>query len=45
MPRLFFLHFWGYDNPETLAIGIKAALDEVNIEKEKQQERFLFKHF
>lgn len=29
-PRLFFLHFWGYDTPENLAKGIKAALDKVN---------------
>lgn len=26
-PRLFFLHFWGYDEPEKLASGLKAALD------------------
>ncbi len=25
-PRLFFLHFWGYDEPEKLARGLKAAL-------------------
>lgn len=29
-PRLFFLHFWGYDIPENLAKGIKAAIDKVN---------------
>ncbi len=29
-PRLFFLHFWGYDTPENLAKGIKAALEHVN---------------
>ncbi len=29
-PRLFFLHFWGYDYPERLAGGIKAALDKTN---------------
>lgn len=29
-PRLFFLHFWGYDTPETLAKGIRAALAHVN---------------
>ncbi len=29
-PRLFFLHFWGYDTPERLAGGIKAALQHVN---------------
>jgi hypothetical protein len=29
-PRLFFLHFWGYDEAEKLAIGLKAALDKTN---------------
>jgi hypothetical protein len=29
-PRLFFLHFWGYDEPEKLAKGLKAALDKTN---------------
>lgn len=29
-PRLFFLHFWGYDDPEKLARGLKAALDMTN---------------
>ncbi len=29
-PRLFFLHFWGYDKPEKLAAGLKAALDRTN---------------
>lgn len=29
-PRLFFLHFWGYDEPEKIASGLKAALDETN---------------
>ena len=32
-PRLFFLHFWGYDDPEKLATGLKAALGEVNLAK------------
>ena len=32
-PRLFFLHFWGYDEPEKLAIGLKAALDKTNSNK------------
>lgn len=32
-PRLFFLHFWGYDEPGRLAEGIKAALLNVNIER------------
>ena len=30
-PRLFFLHFWGYDDPEKLANGLKAALDKVSL--------------
>jgi uncharacterized protein DUF1259 len=29
-PRLFFLHFWGYDEAEKLASGLKAALDKTN---------------
>jgi hypothetical protein len=29
-PRLFFLHFWGVDEPEKLARGLKAALDKTN---------------
>jgi hypothetical protein len=29
-PRLFYVHFWGYDNPERLARAIKAALDRTN---------------
>lgn len=29
-PRLFFMHFWGYDTPEHLASGLKAGLDLVN---------------
>lgn len=32
-PRLFFLHFWGYDEPVKLADGIKAALGKVNIKR------------
>lgn len=30
-PRVFFLHFWGYDNPDRLAQGLKAALDNTNV--------------
>lgn len=33
-PRLFFLHFWGYDDPEKLARGLKAALEKTNHKKE-----------
>ncbi len=29
-PRLFFLHFWGYGEPDKLAAGLKAALDKTN---------------
>ncbi len=29
-PRLFFLHFWGHNDPETLARGIAAALGRVD---------------
>jgi hypothetical protein len=32
-PRLFFMHFWGVDNPEKLAEGLKAALGKVNVAK------------
>ncbi len=32
-PRLFFLHFWGYDQPEKLAVGLKAALNKINLAK------------
>lgn len=32
-PRLFFLHFWGYDEPEKLAAGLKAALGKINLAK------------
>lgn len=32
-PRLFFLHFWGYDEPEKLAMGLKAALGKMNLAK------------
>jgi hypothetical protein len=29
-PRLFFMHFWGVDEPERLARGLRAALDRTN---------------
>jgi uncharacterized protein DUF1259 len=32
-PRLFFLHFWGYDEPDKLASGLKAALDKTGYRK------------
>ena len=34
-PRLFFLHFWGINEPETLARSLKAALDKTNSAKKK----------
>lgn len=32
-PRLFFMHFWANENAETLAFGLKAALDQINLAK------------
>jgi hypothetical protein len=29
-PRLFMLHFWAVNDPEKLAMGLKAALDQTN---------------
>jgi hypothetical protein len=29
-PRLFYMHFWGYAEPEPLAKGIRAALEKTN---------------
>jgi Domain of Unknown Function (DUF1259) len=29
-PRLFYMHFWGNDDPAKLALGLKAALDLTN---------------
>jgi len=30
-PRTFCLHYWGYSNPDKLAKGLRAALNEINI--------------
>jgi hypothetical protein len=30
-PRLFFLHFWAYDEPDEVAQGLKAALREMSL--------------
>lgn len=30
-PRMFFMHFWGDDDPQTVAKGLRAALDKMNI--------------
>jgi hypothetical protein len=32
-PRLFFMHFWGNDDAQKLARGLRAALDRVNVRK------------
>lgn len=32
-PRLFFMHIWGYDDPEKLAKGIKAALEKCKLKE------------
>lgn len=32
-PRLFYLHFWGNDDPVTLGRGLRAALDKTNSQK------------
>jgi hypothetical protein len=29
-PRLFYMHFWGTDDPAKLAQGLKAAIDQTN---------------
>ncbi|HEU4618849.1 MAG TPA: DUF1259 domain-containing protein [Gammaproteobacteria bacterium] len=33
-PRLYFMHFWGHDDAEKLAQGLKAALDHVALAKQ-----------
>ena len=30
-PRLFFMHFWGNDDAQKLAAGLKAALSHIAI--------------
>jgi hypothetical protein len=30
-PRLFFVHFWGNDDPVKLARGLRAALDRMDV--------------
>jgi len=32
-PHLFFMHFWANDNAQTLAQGIRAALDRANVKR------------
>ncbi len=33
-PRLFYLHFWGYDKPDAVSGGLRAALDKINIRRQ-----------
>ena len=32
-PRLFFVHYWANDNAASLAEGLRAALDRMNVKK------------
>ena len=32
-PRLFFMHFWANDDAAKLAMGLRAALDQMNVKK------------
>jgi hypothetical protein len=32
-PRLFFMHFWANDDAASLARGLRAALDQMNVKK------------
>jgi hypothetical protein len=34
-PRLFFLHWWAVGKPDTLARGVKAAIERINLNKEE----------
>ena len=38
-PRLFFMHFWALGPAETVARGLKAALDKTNVERPKPARR------
>jgi hypothetical protein len=38
-PRIYFLHFWGYDDPIHLADGIKAALNEIGKETKAEKKK------
>lgn len=37
-PRLYFMHFWGVDDPAKLGSGLHAALDKVNIARSQTSE-------
>ena len=32
-PRLFFMHYWANDKAASLAAGLRAALDRMNVKK------------
>jgi hypothetical protein len=32
-PRLFFVHFWGNDDPLKLARGLRTALDQMDVRR------------
>ena len=32
-PRLYFMHFWGNDDAQKLAKGLRAAVDRLNVAK------------
>src|SRR5919107_202578 len=32
-PRIFFMHFWGVDDPEALGRGLRAALERTNSQR------------
>ncbi len=34
-PRLFFMHFWGNDDAQKLANGLRAALDQANVARSR----------
>jgi hypothetical protein len=42
-PRIFFLHYWGVGNAESLAKGLKAALDQTGKMKSTTQEMNMHK--
>jgi hypothetical protein len=32
-PKLYFMHFWANDDAKKLALGLKAALAQINVAK------------
>jgi hypothetical protein len=43
-PRIFFLHYWGVGNAESLAKGLKAALDETGKKETKTMRNSMSNH-